>query len=79
MAAHDGKKHSRQSLRNSPEFRELAELMAGVDPERRGDAFELAARQDKNGNGEEETKANDVAGGTPAGPEKFGENVVPTE
>ena len=79
MATHDGEKHSRQSLRNSPEFRELAELMADIDPERRGDAFETAERQDTNGDGKEETTANDTAGGTQAGSEEFREDVLPTE
>ena len=79
MATHNRKKHSRQSLRNSPEFRELAELMAGIDPERRGDAFKMAESQDTNNDGEEETRTNDIAGGTQASNSEFGENVLPTE
>ena len=65
MATHDRKKHSRQSLRNSPEFRELTELMADIAPERRGDAFDAAERQDSDNNGEEESTENNAAGGTP--------------
>lgn len=79
MATHDRKKHSRQSLRNSPEFQELAELMTGIDPERRGDAFKMADSLDTNGDGKEETTANDTAGGTQAGSEEFGEDVLPVE
>jgi len=79
MATHDRKKHSRQSLRNSPEFQELAELMTGIDPERRGDGFKMADSLDTNGDGKEETTANDTAGGTQAGSEEFGEDVLPVE
>ena len=79
MATHDREKHSRQSLRNSPEFQELAELMAGIDPERRGDAFETAEAQDTNGDDKEENTADDATGRTQAGAKEFGENVLPIE
>ncbi len=79
MAAHNGEKHSRQSLRDSPEFRELAELMAGVDPERQGDAFTMAERQDDCSNGKEETTAYDTPGRTQAGPDELGKVVVSTD
>ena len=79
MATHGGEKHSRQSLRNSPEFRELAELMAGIDPERRGGAFTTANQQDTSGNGKEETTADNTSGRTQASPEEFGKDVLPTE
>ena len=79
MAAHNGEKHSRQSLRDSPEFRELAELMAGIDPERQGDAFTMAERQDDCGNGKEETTADDTPGRTQAGPDEFGKDVLSIE
>lgn len=65
MAAHDGKKHSRKSLRDSPEFRELAELMAGIDPERRGDAFRMAKEQGTI-DGEKENTADNTPGRTQA-------------
>ena len=54
MATHDSEKHTRQSLRRSPEFRELAELMAGIDHERRADAFTLAGIQENDSDGQEE-------------------------
>ena len=79
MATHNGEKHSRQSLRDSPEFRELAELMAGIDPERRGDAFTTAERQDDCGNGKEETRADDAPGRTQAGPDELGKDVLSTD
>ena len=79
MATHNGEKHSRQSLRDSPEFRELAELMAGIDPDRRGDAFTTAERQDDCGNGQEETRTNDTPGRTQAGPDKLGKDVLSTD
>ena len=79
MATHDSKKHSRQSLRDSPEFQELAALMTRIAPERRGDAFKMAETQDTNGDGKEESTANDTAGGTPAGNQEFRKNVVPVE
>ncbi len=79
MATHDGKKHTRQSLRDSPEFRELAEIMAGIDLERRGDAFTAAKEQDTSGDGKEETTADNTPGRTQAGPEEFGKDVLPTE
>ncbi|GEM_PF-2384472 len=78
MAAHDREKHSRQSLRNSPEFRELAELMTGIAPDRRGDAFEMAETRDTNDVKEETTK-NDTSGGAPASSAEFGKDVLPTE
>ena len=77
MATHDREKHSRQSLRKSPEFRELAELMAGIDPERRGDAFETAERQDTGNDGKEESTADDTSRRTQTGPHEFGEDVLP--
>lgn len=79
MATHNGEKHSRQSLRDSPEFRELAELMAGIDPDRRGDAFTTAERQDDCGNGKEETRTNDTPGRTQAGPDELGKDVLSTD
>ncbi len=79
MATHNGEKHSRQSLRDSPEFQELAELMTGIDPERRGDAFTTAKEQDTSGDGNEETTADNTPGRTQAGPEEFGKDVLPIE
>ena len=79
MATHDGEKHSRQSLRDSPEFRELAELMTGIDPERRGDAFTTANEQDTIVDGKEETTADNTPGRTQTGPEEFGKVVLSTE
>ena len=79
MATHDGEKHTRQSLRRSPEFRELAELMAGIDPERRADAFTLEGIQENDSDGQEQTTADNATGGARAGPDKFGKIVVPTD
>ena len=79
MATHDSEKHTRQSLRRSPEFRELAELMAGIDHERRADAFTLADIQDNDSDGQEQTTADDTPGGTQAGPDEFGKIVLPTD
>ena len=79
MATHDREKHSRPSLRDSPKFRELAELMAGIDPDRRGDAFTMAERQDDCGNGKEETTADDTPGRTQASPDEFRKDVLSTE
>lgn len=79
MATHNRKKHSRQSLRDSPELQELAELMASIAPERRGDAFEAANQQGDVIDGEEENTANNTPGRTQAGDMEFRENVIPTE
>jgi len=79
MATHDGKKHSRQSLRDSPEFQELAELMAGIDPDRRGDAFKKAERQDGAEHGKKESTTDDSPGRTQAGPDEFGKDVLSTD
>lgn len=40
--------------------RELTELMAGIAPDRCGDAFNMAKRQDDCGNVQEETRTNDT-------------------
>ena len=79
MATHDGKKHSRKSLRNSPEFRALAELMAGIDPERRGDAFTTAERQDNADHGKEESTADDTCGRTQASDPEFRQVLLSTD
>ena len=79
MATHDGEKHSRQSLRNSPEMRELAELMTGIAPDRRGDAFKTAEIQDTSNDGKKESTADNSSRRTQAGPEEFGKDVLPTE
>jgi len=43
MATHDGEKHSEpRSLKDTPEFRELAELMKAMPAERRAEAFAAA-------------------------------------
>ena len=79
MATHDGKKHTRQSLRDSPEFRELAEIMAGIAPDRRGDAIEMAETEETEADGKEESTENNIAGGITAGDCELREIVVPIE
>ena len=79
MATHDGEKHSRQSLRDSEEFRELAELMAGIAPDRRGDAFGMVERQDEFGNGEETSRAHNTPRRTQASGDEFGKDVLSTD
>jgi hypothetical protein len=59
--------------------REFAELMAGIAPYRRGDAFNMAKRQDDCSNGKEETTANNTPGRTQAGPDELGKDVLPVE
>ena len=48
-------------------------------PDWRGDAFNMAKRQDDCSNGKEETTANNTPGRTQAGPDELGKDVLPVE
>lgn len=50
--------------------------MADIDPERRGDAFTVAERQDDCGNGKEETTKDNSPGRNQASYDELGEDVL---